>query len=333
MMSGARFMLAVVAASSIAMCDKSKNAASGSAGDSSAAAGAEAFSDGSPDPCTVVTQAEAEKWLGPLVYPPFRSVDNGNPDVKGGYCKYLAGDGRYILIEPDWHDAAGGFAAVKMMSGPVGQVFTDDNGKTDTLEGAWDDARWLSAGSIFFALKGDAMVSTNVASSRAGIPGAADLSSKALGRIAHPLDYNGTKAVAGAPKPRETGDACALLTAADIEPIAGPLTSAPVPSGQGTNTSCRYDIKGKNGPVKLEVDVSWHGGFEHFAGSKVVMASVMGQSAGMQQAHSKTGEGTKAEGAGKPKGAAADPEMQKIMGALQGMAKSAGHPHERSGPE
>lgn len=319
-----RLLLVIAAASTIAVCGKSKDTSTGASGDTSSTAPRMASSDGSPDPCTVVTQAEAEKWLGPLVHPPFRSHDDGTPDVNGTQCKYVAQDGRYIYIEPDWHNAAAGFAAIKMGSSLAGQVFTEDNGKTDTLEGAWDDARWLGAGSTFFAIKGDVMVATNVASSRAGIPGAADLSAKALPRFAHPLDYDGAKAVAGAPVPRETGDACALLTADEIAAIAGPLDGPPVPSGRGSSTDCRYQIKGKNGPVKLEVDVSWNGGFEHFAGQKVVMASVMNQTAGMQQAHSKTGEATKAEGVNKGASPSADPEMAKVMGALQGMAKTQG---------
>jgi hypothetical protein len=332
MMNAPRLLLAVAAASSIAMCDKGKSAASNGAGDSSASAPSEASSGDGKDPCTLVTQAEAEKWLGPLAHAPYRSASRGDPLASGTYCRYLAGDGRFILIEPDWQDAGPGFAAVKMGSSLTGQVFTEDNGKTDTLEGAWDDARWLGAGSTFFAIKGDQMVAVNVASSRGGIAAAADLSSKALPRFPHPLDYDGAKAVAGAPAIRETGDACALLTTAEIEAIAGPLNGPPVPSGRGESTDCKYNIKGKSGPVILEVSVGWHGGFEHFAGSKVVMASVMGQTAGMQQAHAKTGQATKAEGASKPQGAAADPEMQKVMGALQAMGKTQGiHMNDQGG--
>jgi hypothetical protein len=324
MMSAARFLIAVVAASSIAMCDKPKNAAPGSAAESAGPVPAVASSDGANDPCTLVTQAEAERWLGPLAHAPYRSAGRGDPDADGRYCKYLGTDGRYIIIEPDWQNAGAGFAAVKMGSSLTGQVFTEDNGKTDTLEGAWDDARWLGAASTFFAIKGDQLVSVNVASSRGGIAAAADLSSKALPRFAHPLDYDGAKAVAGAPAIRETGDACALLTPTEIEAIAGPLTGPPVPSGRGASTDCKYNIKGKNGPVVLEVDVGWYGGFEHFTGAKLTTGTVMGQTAGMQQSHAKTGAATKAEGVAKPQGATADPEMQKVMGALQKMATGQG---------
>ena len=304
-----------------------KDAASGdtggAGGDAAAAAAAAATAsvgDGN-DPCRLVTQAEAEKWLGPLAHPPFRAVEGGDPAANGDHCKFVGNDGRYISMDVEWTGGAIGMKAVSMMGGLVGQVFTDNNGKTDTLEGTWDEARWMGPGQ-FFASKGDVLVTTDVAATKAGIPAAADLSSKALERLGNRLAYNGAAAAAGAPKPRETGDACALLTAQDLEAAGTPLDGTPAPSGRGSNTACLYRVKGEGGTTELKLDVTWKKGFEHFAGAKQVMGAVLGGVGVPQMAHGQTGESTKAEGAKAP--AAEDKDLQKMMGMLKGLAKTQG---------
>ena len=92
----------------------------------------------------------------------------------GDKCKYLGADGRYIYIEVEWTDGKMLMKAMGMMGSLVGQVFTDNNGKTDTLEGSWDEARWLGPGQ-FFAVKNDVMVTTDVGATRGGVAAAADL--------------------------------------------------------------------------------------------------------------------------------------------------------------
>jgi hypothetical protein len=272
------------------------------------------------DPCRLVTQAEAEHWLGPLAHAPFRSDDPGNPTADGRNCKFLGQDGRYILMEVDWTNGSVGMKAMGLMGGLVGTIFTDDAGKTDTLEGTWDEARWLGAGSEFFALKDEVLITAKVGAAKDKIPAAADLSSKALGRVGHQLAYNGAAAIADAPKPRETGDACGLLTKADIEAVVGaPVEGEPTPSGQGPETSCLYHLKGS---PDLKLDVSWRHGFENFAGGKLVMGTVLNQTAGMGVSHGKTGEGVKSEGL--KQGPTSDPGFQKMMGALQKLAKTQG---------
>jgi hypothetical protein len=317
-MKTSRLALAISAAAAIAACSKSAppGAAAGQPGGDAAAA---ATVGDDKDPCRLVTQAEAEHWLGPLAHAPFRSDDPGNPTANGKNCKFLGQDGRYILMEVDWTNGKIGMKAMSMMGGLVGTIFTDDAGKSDTLEGGWDEARWLGAGSEFFALKDDVLITAKVAAAKDPIPTAADLSSKALGRVGHQLAYNGGQAATDAPHPRETGDACGLLTNADIEAIVGDkVEGAPVPSGRGSNTGCAWKVQGK----ELKLDVSWSHGFENFAGGKLVMGTVMNQTAGMPGAHGKTGEGAKTEGL--KQGPGSDPGFQKMMGALQKLAKTQG---------
>ncbi len=327
MIGTSRVILAAGVVAAIASCTRAKNAGPGGGGgaadNAAALAAAEAASSGDKDdPCTLVTQAEAEKQMGPLAYPPFRVDNTGDPAPAGKQCKFLGTDGRYVLLEVDWTDGKMEMKAMGMVGGLVGQVFTDNNGKTDTLEGVWDDARWMGPG-MFYANKGDVMVTADVNAAKGGIATAADLSSKALGRIGHPIAYNGAAATVGAPKPRETGDACALLTAADIEAVVGPVEGAPVPGRRGPDTQCTYHVRGKDGSTELKLDVTWRHGFENFAGGKLVMGTVLGQFPGMKQAHGQTGETTKAEAA-KPSSPADDPGMKKMFGVLQKLAKTQG---------
>ena len=327
-MKHSRFALLIAAAVALAACAK-KNAEPGAPGAPGQEAANAASVPADPhDPCTLVSQSEAEHWLGPLAHPPFRSDEPGNPTANGKNCKFLGADGRYILMEVDWTDGSVGMKAMGMMGGLVGKVFTDDAGKTDTLEGNWDEARWLGAGGEFFALKGEVLITAKVAAAKDPIPAAADLSSKALGRIGHQLAYNGGQAAATAPKPRETGDACGLLTSADVEAVLGaPLDGTPTPDGRGSDTRCTYHVRGKG---DLALQVSWRRGFENFAGGKLVMGTVMGQTAGMPTA-SGSNVGPPKQDSLKAAKPTDDPGFSKMMGVLQKLAKTQGIAMNQSG--
>ncbi len=300
-MNSSRFAVVFCAAAAIAAC--AKKDASGAGG---AAAATTSVGD-DQDPCRLVTQAEAEKWLGPLAHAPYRADDPGDPAADGKLCKFLGSDGRYITMEVEWTDGKMEMKVMGMMGSLVNQVFTDNNGKTDTLEGTWDEARWMGPGK-FFAVKENVLVTADVAAAKGGIAAAADLSSKALERVGHLLAYNGAAAVAGAPKQRETGDACALLTAADFAANGASLDGAPVPSGHGPSTDCLYHLNANGGPTELSISVSWRHGFENFAGGKQVMGAVLGGVGVPQQAPTAT----------------KDPDMAKMMGVLKGLAKTQG---------
>jgi len=323
-----RLLVIALGALALAACSRAKDAsnAAASAATEQPAAPAAASSDDADDPCRYVTQAEAERWVGPLVHPPFRATDPGAPDTNGGNCKYVGAGGRYVMVEMTLTNGSAGFAAIKMGSSLAGKVFTEETGKTDTLEGAWDDARWMGAGMSFFAIKGEALVSVHVGAVKDMIPAGADLASKALARASSPLAYDGAKAVAGAPVPRETGDACALLTAADFPAAGLTLDGTPTPSGRGDFTTCKYHVKGKSGPADVEIDVNWNGGFQHFAEGKMTIGAVMGQTAGMPHTEGQAGEPPKKTTANKPMDTndADAQNMKKMMGALQAMGAGQG---------
>ncbi len=327
MKTTAWWVLAASATVAIACSKAAKGAGGGTTGGGAAAAAEQAGPPDPNDPCNAVTQAEAEHHLGPLAHPPFRSTDAGVPDPKGQSCKYLGGDGHYVLLEVERTDGKMEMTALGMVGGLVGKIFTEDNGKTDTLEGNWDDAKWMGPGH-FFALKGPALVTVDVSGGKGGIAAAADLASKGLGRIEKPLAYNGGGAAAGAPAPRETGDACGLLSASDIETVVGgPLEGPPSPGGRGANTSCVFHVKGKG---DLKLDVGWNHGFEHFAEGKQVMGVVMGQSAGMKESKG-SNDAPPTAGAPPATKPADDPGLGKMMGVLQKLAKTQGLQLDKSG--
>src|SRR5438067_447402 len=223
-------------------------------------ASAATSSTGRPDPCVLVSHEEAEKYLGPLAHDPYRTTDAGAPDRDGEVCFYRAADGRSIRVVPSFKDGKAEMKILAMTAGLMSQVFTDESGKADTLEGGWDEARWMAPGHLY-VLKGDASIETDVSASRAGPVGAAFLAARAIERLGRPLNYDGAAATQGAPVSRETGDACALVSRADAEAILGRLDGDPVPDGRGENTSCTYHVRTKFGTTDVRLAVTWHNGF------------------------------------------------------------------------
>jgi len=78
--------------------------------------------------------------------------------------------------------------------------------------GPWDNSNWFPTGTII-VFKGDASFDIDISATSAGKDAAIDLATKAIGRLGHPLDYDGSKAVALAPKPVPKVPACDLIHA------------------------------------------------------------------------------------------------------------------------
>ena len=117
-----------------------------------------------PDPCSLVTRAEAEAVIGPLTMAPFRSRPNsaiayGN----GGSCTYYTGKHRALVITPTFR---GGAARYRMMAG-VGNMASSVLGGAkapDTLDGPWDQIS-TSATGVLVLMKGDKNVDIEFQSS------------------------------------------------------------------------------------------------------------------------------------------------------------------------
>jgi hypothetical protein len=141
-----------------------------------------------PDPCALLTRAEAEAVLGPLTVPPYRSA-GGSPlwDPYGDSCSYFTGNGhRALTIMPIWSQGKMTFQMAAGMGGMAANVTGVDEGvAADTLEGPWDDVAQDMFGMLRF-LKGDRMLEVTWVPSNTNRAGALRLAAIALGRLGAP---------------------------------------------------------------------------------------------------------------------------------------------------
>jgi len=111
--------------------------------------------------------------------------------------------------------------------------------------------------------KGENQIIVDVSGSEAGQPGAIALATKIIGRLGHPLDYDGARAAALAPKPHPAlANACDLIPRARVEQILGPLSGSPAAGSDGT--TCTYSVKGTGEPQSYPMAVTWRGGYQGF---------------------------------------------------------------------
>jgi hypothetical protein len=138
-----------------------------------------------PDPCALLTRAEAESVLGPLTVPPYRSAgDSPLWDPSGESCSYFTGHGhRALTIMPTWSQGQMTFRMAAGVGGVVANATGVDAGlAADTLEGPWDDVMQDMHGILRF-LKGDRMLDVMWVTSSADRAGALKLAAIALGRL------------------------------------------------------------------------------------------------------------------------------------------------------
>lgn len=216
-----------------------------------------------PDPCSLVSAAEAETVMGPLAEPPFRVDRNREPAVDGEWCFYRARDRRNVAVLVDWEEGEQQF---EMLAG-TGQAITDIlagyDPATDTLEGEWD--RVGAPMGQFIALKGKTAVWVDPLGARIGLGGAARLTTLALRRVGAPLDYSGARAtLARAAEPPRSRNPCELVTRAEVEALMGPLKADPHPSEDGTECEFPTIQELFGSPVTRSLKVTWTDGFYAF---------------------------------------------------------------------
>ena len=105
-----------------------------------------------PDPCSVLTRAEAESKLGPLVVAPFRSQDE-KPlyEAAGPSCTYQTAGQHVLVLTPEFSDGKSSF----QMSKGLGKLISMVGGQDRTvLVGSWDDAM-VQPGNVLMFVKGD----------------------------------------------------------------------------------------------------------------------------------------------------------------------------------
>jgi hypothetical protein len=139
--------------------------------------------------------------------------------------------------------------------------------------GPWDNSNWFPTGTLI-VFKGDASFDIDMSAANGGKDGAIDLATKAIGRLDQPLDYDGTRAVAFAPKPVPRVPACDLIPHARAEAILGALTTPP--KADSANTTCTYTVASADGDVSYPVAITWDNGYKELNTLKRSMSSIAG---------------------------------------------------------
>lgn len=135
-----------------------------------------------PDPCALLTRAEAEAVLGKLVVEPYRSRESSPlADGKGRSCTYFTQGHRALVLTPTLSDGKTLFGMV----GGMGTLIRSKIGGSDSadlLDGPWDQAASDSAGAFYF-LKGDKVLEVGYRTSSTDSEGVVTLAQAAVGRL------------------------------------------------------------------------------------------------------------------------------------------------------
>jgi hypothetical protein len=139
-----------------------------------------------PDPCSVLTRAEAEAVLGKLLVAPYRSQD-GSPyvDGSGTSCAYFTAGHHVLLVTPQWSGGRTTFSMARGVTGLIGTVvakYGRDAETADTLEGPWDEAVQEFGGKLAF-VQGDRLLQLGYLTSSTDAAGAVRVARAALGRL------------------------------------------------------------------------------------------------------------------------------------------------------
>jgi len=288
-MSITRIAALGVTAAMLLACNKpdSSNSSAGAASKEGAlgSAVASATGDAQPDPCALLSANEAEVYVGVLGSPPYRATDDGVPDVSGETCMYRGSDGRQVTIDrgeggamagqvmSDVPNAVSGAlekAGAGNLAGATHRVMAD-------VQGPWDHATWIPGGALTIT-KGDVAAHIDVSAASGKEDDAVAIAKQIVPRFDHPLDYDGAKAVASAPKPKAHPDqACDLVPKSVVEAAIGPLDGDPTPGADATE--CDYKVASAQGPRTYKVEYVWQGGQKNYNMLKHGMStlgSVMG---------------------------------------------------------
>ncbi len=247
-----RLILAVAVALPLAACGGSDDSAS----------------SGAHDPCSLLSAGEAETYVGPLASPPYRASD-GAADTRGDECMYRGRDGRQISLRPDWE---GGALIGKVLQGVPNALGVLNKGAPglDSMAhmvmkpeaGPWDKATWIPSGALFVG-NGRAQVQVDVSGASGKESDALALARIAVPRLQQPLDYNGAKAVALAPKAvSHPAHACDLLPRSAVEAAIGPLDGTP--TSTSPETDCSWRVRSPQGERTYAVEFVWQGGGKNY---------------------------------------------------------------------
>jgi len=138
-----------------------------------------------PDPCSLVTRAEAEAVLGPLVVGPYR-IGRTEPlaEPHGRSCGYFTRQHHVLVVTPYWSDGKQELALMRGVGNLMSMAAPDaDPAAADTLEGPWEQAVLDVDGSPAF-LAGDRLLRISHATSSADAAQVVRLARIAVPRLA-----------------------------------------------------------------------------------------------------------------------------------------------------
>ena len=221
------------------------------------------------DACTLVSQAEMEHFMGPLLEPPYRAKRR-EPDPGGPECLYRAKDFRNVTVELDRESGEMGFRMLAGMGGNIEKELTGGDKSAEALAANWDKIG--RAFGQLIALKGTTSVQVDPLASRLDVPTQAEIIKIAINRLQKPLGYDGAKAASNhtnlGVKPR---DPCSLVTRAEAEALMGKLRADPHAAEEGTECVFPVDAVVLGYPVDQTLTVHWSDGFYEFGQERASM--------------------------------------------------------------
>lgn len=133
------------------------------------------------NPCELLTRAEAEAVLGPLVVDPYRAIeDTPHAYAKGKACAYFTPGHRALVITPEWTDGAMTFKLSTGIGGLIGAVAPIEKTK---IEGPWDQGRVDGTTGALMFLKGDRSLRVDYLTSATDRDGALKIAAQAVERL------------------------------------------------------------------------------------------------------------------------------------------------------
>ena len=193
----------------------------------------------SPDPCVLLTAQEAERVLGKLVVPPYRS-DDGKPLAveNGNSCSYLTAGHHALVLHPTWEYGGSAYEAMKI-GGIVEKIApTLHVDAADTLDdGPWEEAGASSLTGELYFLNGDRFLEVGYLTSTTDMNGAVGLARIALGRLG-----------AGESKPAATAPGGQLKGGCPAVEQVGQAVGFPVTFTQSIGSTwsrCMYEMTGR----------------------------------------------------------------------------------------
>lgn len=134
------------------------------------------------DPCGLLTRAEAEAVLGPLVVEPYRSSSNWPPLAhgKGSSCAYYTRGHHVFVLSPTWQGGAESWKVEKGVGGLIGMIAPQE---MTVMKGPWDQASISGATGALLFLKGDQLLEVHYRTSRATRGEAVKLAAIAVPRL------------------------------------------------------------------------------------------------------------------------------------------------------